>query len=80
MSRTLNATLLSAQTATSRHPICELTVGKGVADIPFAENPGVSPDTAKQYNPSPVALSDGRLAVFYVGYSVYGAKSQVRLM
>lgn len=80
MSRTLNATLATAQNSTSRHPICSLTIGKGVDDIPFQENPGVSPDTAKQYNPSPVVLSDGRLAAFYTGAGVSGGNSAIRVI
>lgn len=80
MSRTLNATLATAQDSQTHHPICSLTIGKGVADIPFQENPGVSPDTVKQYNPSPAVLSDGRLAAFYTGAGVSGGNSQIRLI
>jgi len=69
MARTLNATLQTAQTATSRHPICELTVGKGAADIPFPANAGFSADANEQYYPTSTVLSDGKMAVFYIGNS-----------
>lgn len=80
MARTLNATLLAAQSSQSRHPLCGLTISRAVADIPFVENPGFSPDSHVQYNPSAVELSDGRLAAFYTGYSPYGVNSALRVV
>lgn len=80
MSRTLNATLLAAQSSQSRHPLCGLTISRAVADIPFVENLGFSPDSHVQYNPSAVVLSDGRLAAFYTGYSPYGVNSALRVV
>lgn len=80
MALTLDATLLAAQSAASRHPICSVVARRAVDDIPLPRNPGFAPDTYGQVQPAPVTLSSGALAVFYAGNNLYGDYHHLRVI
>lgn len=65
MALTLDATLLAAQTATSRKPLCSLIAKRGVSDIPLFKNAGFAVNAAEQRWQCAMVLSDGRIVVFY---------------
>lgn len=80
MALTLDPTLLAAQDSLNRRPICELTVGKGVADFPFVGHDLANPGPQHQDLAQPVFLSDGRLALLYAGRHPSIDYGQLRLV